>query len=240
MAQLVELQTSSSQIEKYEAENDREATIERVQVAHNAEKMKRQRPHSRYMLTYPAQLRIAVKRGWDRVVGDITYTIVHTTGSIIQSLIIGSLFYNISNTTSGAFSRGGVLFFSILYNALTSLAEINNAFAQRPILMKQKSYSFYHMSVEALQHNISQIPIRFFTYTVFGLIVYFLANLNRTAGQFFFYLLIMSFTAFALASFFSMISSFTEQSLGCQRHCRYWCAHSIYLHWLYDSITCYA
>ena len=201
-----------SQIEKYEAENDREATIERFQVAHNAEKMKRQRPHSRYMLTYPAQLRIAVKRGWDRVVGDITYTIVHTTGSIIQSLIIGSLFYNISNTTSGAFSRGGVLFFSILYNALTSLAEINNAFAQRPILMKQKSYSFYHMSVEALQHNISQIPIRLFTYTVFGLIVYFLANLNRTAGQFFFYLLIMSFTAFALASFFSMISSFTKQA----------------------------
>lgn len=201
-----------SQIEKYEAENDREATIERFQVAHNAEKMKRQRPHSRYMLTYPAQLRIAVKRGWDRVVGDMTYTIVNTTGSIIQSLIIGSLFYNISNTTSGAFSRGGVLFFSILYNALTSLAEINNAFAQRPILMKQKSYSFYHMSVEALQHNISQIPIRLLTYTVFGLIVYFLANLNRTAGQFFFYLLIMSFTAFALGSFFSMISSFTKQA----------------------------
>lgn len=199
-------------IEKYNAETSRDVTIDRFKTARNAEKMNLQRSNSPYLLTYFAQLRLGVKRGWDRVVGDSTYTIVNVTGTTIQAFMIGSLFYNISNTTTGAFSRGGVLYFSILYNALTSLAEINNAFSQRPIIMKQKTYSFYHTSIEPLQNNISQAPSRMLSYILFGLIVYFLSNLNRTAGQFFFYLLVMTFTAFSLGSFFNMISSFTKDA----------------------------
>lgn len=200
------------EIDQYNAENSRDATIDRFQSASKAEKMKRQRPHSRYMLTYLSQLKLVANRGWDRVVGDMAYTVIQTIGSTIQALIIGSLFYNINNSTSGAFSRGGVLFFSLLYNALASLAEINNAFSQRPILMKQKSYSFYHMSTESLQRHFSDLPVRLLTYTVFGLIVYFLSNLHRTAGQFFFYMLIMAVTSFAIGAFFNMISSFTKEA----------------------------
>jgi ATP-binding cassette subfamily G (WHITE) protein 2 (SNQ2) len=56
-----------------------------------------------------------------------------------QALIIGSLFYNLPDTSAGVFTRGGVMFFILLFNALLAMAELTAAFDSRPILMKHKS-----------------------------------------------------------------------------------------------------
>ena len=76
---------------------------------------------------------------------------------IFQALIVGSLFYDLPTTrfvlsatvflvfeslilfSSGVFTRGGVMFFILLFNALLALAELTAAFESRPILMKHKS-----------------------------------------------------------------------------------------------------
>lgn len=199
-------------IDTYNASHSRDDTLGHFARDSKNQKMRFQRQKSRYMLTYPAQLRLAIKRGFQRVIGDKAFTIIHVCGAIAQSLIIGSLFYNMDNSTSAAFSRGGVLFFSLLYNALSALAEITNTFSYRPILLKQRSYSFYHPSVEALQHLLSEFPVKLLTYISFGLITYFLSNLNRTAGQFFFYLLIMTITSFAITAYFQMIAAWNTTS----------------------------
>ena len=60
-------------------------------------------------------------------------------GILFQSLIVGALFYNLSPTASGVFTRGGVLFFMLPFNALLALAELTAAFSSRPILLKHKS-----------------------------------------------------------------------------------------------------
>jgi ABC-type multidrug transport system permease subunit len=39
----------------------------------------------------------------------------------------------------GVFTRGGVLFFMILFNALLALAELTSTFATRPIIIKHKN-----------------------------------------------------------------------------------------------------
>ena len=60
-------------------------------------------------------------------------------GIFFQALIVGSLFYNMPKTSAGVFTRGGVMFFMLLFNALLALAELTSAFASRPILLKHKS-----------------------------------------------------------------------------------------------------
>ena len=60
-------------------------------------------------------------------------------GILFQSLIVGSLFFNLQPTSSGVFPRGGVLFFMLLFNALLALAELTAAFSSRPIMLKHKS-----------------------------------------------------------------------------------------------------
>ena len=60
-------------------------------------------------------------------------------GIFFQALIVGSLFFNMPKTSSGVFTRGGVLFFTLLFNALLALAELTSAFSSRAILLKHKS-----------------------------------------------------------------------------------------------------
>lgn len=199
-------------IDEYNYNHNRVDTLDRFREDSKTSKMKYKRKNSRYMLTYSAQLKLAVRRGFQRVIGDKAFTIINVIGATAQALIIGSLFYNMGDNTSAAFSRGGVLFFSLLYNALSALAEITNSFSHRPILLKQRSYSFYHPSVEALQHLISEFPVKLLTYIAFGVIVYFLSGLNNTAGQFFFYLLIMTLTSFAITAYFQMIAAWNTTS----------------------------
>lgn len=199
-------------IQDYNSKNTREEAIGRFRAVAEREKMKRQRHQSRYLITFPAQLNLTMIRGFQRVMGDKAYTIINVFGAVFQSLIIGSLFYNIPQGTAGAFSRGGVMFFSLLYLALLSLAEINGAFFVRTILMKQKMYSFYHPAAEAIQAILSDFPVRMITIIAFSLIIYFLSQLNQTAGQFFFYLLTLIATTLCIGGFFQMIASLTKDA----------------------------
>lgn len=199
------------EMDEYNSNTSGQGTIDRFR-KHFVEqqKQKHQFKGSRYPLNYRKQLSLTMKRGAQRVKGDMAYTITNIAGSIMQSLIIGSLYWNIPQTTSGAFSRGGVIFFALLYNSLTSMAEISHSFDNRPILLKQKGYSLYRSSAEALQGIFSQLPVKVATLVCFSIILYFLANLNRTAGQFFFFLLILIFTAQCLTALFQMIASFCK------------------------------
>ncbi|KAI5293483.1 hypothetical protein KEM52_005489 [Ascosphaera acerosa] len=52
--------------------------------------------------------------------------------------IVGSLFYNLPKTTDGLFTRGGVLFYIILFNCLMAMAELTVSFENRPIIHKHK------------------------------------------------------------------------------------------------------
>jgi ATP-binding cassette subfamily G (WHITE) protein 2 (SNQ2) len=199
------------QIADYKAGTDSGKTIGRFkEIQVHQKKQPRQRKSSKYLLRYHNQLALTAKRGFQRVAGDKAYTITHVVGAVIQSLIMGSLFYNIPATTTGAFSRGGVIFFALLYNALASLAEISHAFDNRPILLKQKGYSFYHPSAEALQKVVTDLPVKSITIIVFTIILYFLADLNRTAGQFFFFLLLLIVATMCLSAFFGALAALTK------------------------------
>jgi ATP-binding cassette subfamily G (WHITE) protein 2 (PDR) len=108
---------------------------------------------------------------------------------IVMALIIGSIYYGTPETTDGFFARGSVLFFSILFNALNAIVEINTLYAQRPIVEKHASYAFYHPFAEALGSLMSDLPIKLLSVTIFCIILYFLAKLRREASQFFIFLI---------------------------------------------------
>lgn len=87
------------------------------------------------------QIKMCLDRAFKRLWHDKTSTLTTVLGMTILSLIIGSMFYGTPATTGGFSAKGGVLFFSILMNALISLVEINDLYDQRPIVQKQNSYA---------------------------------------------------------------------------------------------------
>ncbi|KAJ6127139.1 CDR ABC transporter [Penicillium sp. IBT 18751x] len=126
---------------------------------------------------------------------------------IFQALIVGSLFYDLPNTSSGVFTRGGVMFFILLFNALLALAELTAAFQSRPILLKHKSFSFYRPSAYALAQVVVDVPLVFIQVVLFDVIVYFMANLARTPSQFFINLLFIFILTMTMYSFFRSLGA---------------------------------
>lgn len=128
-------------------------------------------------------------------------------GILFQALIVGSLFYNLPRTAEGVFPRGGVMFFMLLFNALLALAELTSAFESRPILLKHKSFSFYRPAAYALAQTLVDVPLVFVQVFIFDIVVYFMANLQRTASQFFISLLILWSLTMTMYAFFRSIGS---------------------------------
>ncbi|KAH3677574.1 hypothetical protein WICPIJ_008954, partial [Wickerhamomyces pijperi] len=172
------------------------------------------RSYSRYTVSYLYQLKLLTIRGFQRIIGDLAYTVIECIASLFQALILGSLYWNTPNSVSGAFSRGGLLFFALLYFSLMGLSEIAGQFAERPILLKQKSYSLFHPSAETLASLVSKFPFKLLSILFFYIPYYFLSNLNRQAGKFFLNLLFLIVSTQAIGSLFEMIASVSASFPG--------------------------
>lgn len=64
------------------------------------------------------------------------------------------------------------------------MAEIPSLYAQRPIVGRHSKAAMYHPFAEALALTIVDIPITFASVSSFSIILYFLVQLQQTAGQF--------------------------------------------------------
>lgn len=189
-----------AEIEELEKETMRQAE-ERREARTKATKKKN------YTLLFPAQVMACTRRQALVMIGDPQSLIGKWGGILFQALIVGSLFYNLQPTAAGAFPRGGVVFFMLLFNALLALAELTAAFESRPILLKHKSFSFYRPAAYAIAQTVVDIPLVLVQVFIFDIVVYFMANLQRTASQFFISLLFLWIITMTMYAFFRAIGA---------------------------------
>ncbi|AQZ10736.1 (ZYRO0F08866g) [Zygosaccharomyces parabailii] len=201
----------------YQSRHSPEETKQRLETAKEQTLQWGQRHTSQFVVNYWHQVYFCMIRGFQRVKGDSTYTKVYLSSFLIKGLVIGSMYHRIDeksqSTTEGAYSRGGLLFYVLVFCAVTSLAEIANSFATRPIVVKQRSYSMYHISAESLQEIITEMPVKLCAVIVLSLLTYWMPYLKFTAGAFFQYLLYL-FTVQQCTSFiFKFVATMTKDGV---------------------------
>ena len=160
-----------------------------------------------YTLPFYKQVAACTKRQYLVMIGDKQSLVGKWGGILFQALIVGSLFYDLPKTATGVFTRGGVIFFMLLFNALLALAELTAAFESRPILLKHKSFSFYRPSAYAIAQTVMDCPLVFIQVVIFDVVVYFMANLQRTASQFFISILFLWLLTMTMYAFFRSIGA---------------------------------
>ncbi|ELU38947.1 ABC transporter, putative [Rhizoctonia solani AG-1 IA] len=111
--------------------------------------------------------------------------------AIIISILSGTVYLNLPLTSAGAFTRGGVIFLALLFNALNAFSELPAMMTGRPILYKQLSYRFYRASALSVAQTITDIPLTAIRILIFSIIIYFMCGLQRSAGAFFTFYLFM-------------------------------------------------
>ncbi|KAJ5166844.1 uncharacterized protein N7482_005625 [Penicillium canariense] len=168
------------------------------------------RPKSPYVISIPMQVRLCVKRAYQRIWNDKPSTLTTVIGRIAMSLIIGSIYFGTPNASAGFQSKGAALFFSVLMNALISITEINSLYDQRPVIEKQASYAFVHPFTEALGGIVADIPVKFVSAVVFNIIFYFLANLRYEPSQFFIFFVFTFLSTLAMSCVFRTLAASTK------------------------------
>ncbi|KAL2789320.1 ABC-2 type transporter-domain-containing protein [Aspergillus keveii] len=174
------------------------------------EEARKKAPKKNFTVPFHKQVLILTERQFRIMYGDKQTLIGKWSILTFQALIIGSLFFNLQPTSGGTFTRGGVMFFVLLFNALLALAELTDVFQHRPVMLKHKTFSFYRPSAYAVAQVLVDVPIIFIQVTLFEVIVYFMANLQRTPSQFFINFLFIFILTMTMYSFFRTVGSFSQ------------------------------
>ncbi|KAF2001388.1 ABC transporter-like protein [Amniculicola lignicola CBS 123094] len=169
-----------------------------------------QRAQSPYTLSVPMQVKLCMRRGYQRLQGDLAVTITSIVFNAIMALVIGSVFYNLPDNSNALYSRGALLFFAVLLAAFASALEILTLYAQRPIVEKQTKYAFYHPFAEAISSMICDLPNKIGTAVAFNLALYFMTNLRRTPGHFFVFLLFSFACTLTMSMYFRCIAALSR------------------------------
>lgn len=158
-----------------------------------------------YQVGFHLQVWALMKRQFILKIQDKFNLSVSWIRSIVIALVLGTLYLNLDETSADAFSRGGLLFIALLFNALQALSELASTMIGRSIVNKHKAYAFHRPSALWIGQIFVDQAFAATEIMVFSLIVYFMTNLSRSAGAFFiFYLMILSGNI-AMTLFFRII-----------------------------------
>lgn len=185
---------------------DYEASLESQRRARLENRSEKNKKHN-FTIPFHKQVIACTKRQFLVMIGDKASLIGKWGGIVFQGLIVGSLFFQLPDTTAGAFTKGGALFFLLLFNALLALAEQTAVYESFPILLKHKNFSFYRPAAFALAQVVVDIPLILIQVLLFDIIIYWMAGLAATASQFFISVLILWMVTMVTYAFFRAISA---------------------------------
>jgi len=174
-------------------------------------KSKHVQKKSPYTVSFSRQVLACVKREFWLIFGDTTTLWTKLFIIVSNGLIVGSLFYGEPLNTEGAFTRGGALFFSILFLGWLQLTELMKAVSGRAVVARHKDYAFYRPSAVTVARVITDLPVILVQVCIFGVIMYFMCNLDKTAGKFFIYMLFVYITTILLTALYRMFASLSPE-----------------------------
>ncbi|KAH9822134.1 ABC-2 type transporter-domain-containing protein [Melampsora americana] len=171
---------------------------------------------SSYTASFCTQIRALMIREFQLKRQDRVGLILSWVTTVALSIFVGSLFLALPVTSSGAFTRGGVLYLSVLFNVFVSFTELPSQMIGRPIMWRQTSFCFYRGGALALANIFADVPFSISKNFVFCTILYLMTGLVRSWAAFFTFNLIVYITSITLSTFFSFLGaiSFSFDTAG--------------------------
>ncbi|KAF4554359.1 ABC-2 type transporter-like protein 2 [Elsinoe fawcettii] len=162
---------------------------------------------SSYTVSFWRQVLACTQREFWLLLGDKTTLYTKAFIIIANGLIVGSLFYGQPLDTSGAFSRGGSTFFSILFLGWLQLTCLMDAVSGRAVVSRHRDYAFYRPSAVTLARVLADFPIILVQVIVFSIIMYFMNSLDLDVSKFFIYMLFVYSTTICITALYRMFAA---------------------------------
>lgn len=166
---------------------------EDFRVAVREQKRRGASKRSVYSAGFHQQVWALMKRQFALKVQDRLGLFLSWLRSIIIAIVLGTLYLNLGRTSASAFSKGGLMFISLLFNAFQAFSELGSTMTGRAIVNKHRAYAFHRPSALWIAQIFVDQAFAATQIMLFSIIVYFMTGLVRDAGAFFtFYLLVLS------------------------------------------------
>ncbi|KAI1843835.1 hypothetical protein JX266_010094 [Neoarthrinium moseri] len=198
------------EIEDYQLKHSPSDRLLEYKVSRSAEQARGQPSRSPYTISYTEQVSLNIRRGWRRLLADPSFTVASLFFNLVIALMLGSMFYNLKSDSSSFYYRGGLVFFSLLFNAFASQLEVLTVYAERPVVEKHHKYAFYSQSTQAIASYLLDLPYKTINMLIFNVTIYFMANLRREAGNFFFFCLVSYLTTLVMSSIYRTLACLTR------------------------------
>lgn len=125
------------------------------------------------------QLRICMKREWWLLRQHLYPLYVRFIIVVVVALLLGSMFYDMPQTTTGIYSRGGFVFYASVVVGWVQLAELEGAMEGRGIIARHKRQAMVRPSAVAFAKVVVDLVVILAEVVVFCLIAYFMAGMRR-------------------------------------------------------------
>ncbi|RAL09122.1 putative ABC multidrug transporter [Aspergillus homomorphus CBS 101889] len=185
-------------------------SLEEFKKAVQTEKSRFVSPKSPYTVSLFRQIVLCARRQVWQTKNHMGPIYIKLMSAVVYGLLIGSLFYDMPQTSEGLYSRGGVVFYSSLMLAWLQMSELEEAMQGRDILSRQKKFAFVRPSAVCLARMLSDIVLLSTISALFQVVVYFLSGLKSNAGSFFIDYLFILLCALALTAQFRLFAAFSR------------------------------
>jgi ABC-type multidrug transport system permease subunit/ABC-type transport system involved in cytochrome c biogenesis ATPase subunit len=125
--------------------------------------------------------------------------------AIVVAIILGTVWLDLPVTSAGAFTRGGVLFIALLFNAFQAFGELASTMVGRPIINKHRAFTFHRPSALWIAQIGVDLMFAAAQILIFSIMVYFMCGLVRDAGAFFIFFLVITTGYLAMTLFFRTV-----------------------------------
>ncbi|KAL0075492.1 ABC-2 type transporter-domain-containing protein [Phycomyces blakesleeanus] len=188
--------------------NDSQAQV--FKQAMNEEHQKRASNKGPFIASFYQQVHALLIRQYHLIIKDQEALFSRYGTILIQSLITASCFFKLPLSGTGSFSRGGALFFAVVFNSFIAQSELVRFLMGRPVLDKHKQYALYRPSAFYIAQMIMDIPYAILQVTLYSLCSYFMIGLNLTAGKFFTFFILLFFINMSMNGFFRIFGAITR------------------------------
>jgi hypothetical protein len=138
---------------------------------------------SPYTISLFRQVELCAKRQMWQLKGHLSPLYIKLISCVVYGLLIGSMFYDLPQTTEGIYARGGVLFYSSILLAWLQMSELEEAMQGRDILNRQKKLAFVRPSAVCLARVLSDMVVSALLTFLYLIVMYFLAGLQSNVSD---------------------------------------------------------
>ncbi|XP_068164681.1 broad substrate specificity ATP-binding cassette transporter ABCG2-like [Antennarius striatus] len=161
-----------------------------------------------YNTGFATQFRWVFRRALRNLVINPQVYFAQSAITLVLSLIIGAIFYNMQLDQSGIQNRNGLLFFIIVNQCFSSTSSAEVFITERKLFLHEYTSGYYRLSVYFLPKILTEVVfMRAIPVVIFSCVLYFLTGLKRDPATFFTFMFTLTLVAYTASSMTLAISA---------------------------------